>query len=180
MNAPTPRQRFRTAVAADRRANSSYPKSRLVLRWFRGAQRWRATRGPLGRLAFLVVGGSYKVVTEGFMGIELPVSTDVGPGLRLRHGVGVVINPASRIGSNVMIRQGVTLGNRKTPSDCPTVEDDVEIGVGAVIIGAVTIGRGARIGPNAVIFRDVPAGAVVASPHAEIRHAVSMDEEPST
>lgn len=169
MSATSPREQFRTSWAADRKANASYPKSRFVLRWFRSAQRWRAGRGPLARLVFVLVGGSYKLVTEGFMGIELPVSTTVGPGLRLRHGVGVVVNPASRIGSNVMIRQGVTLGNRKLPDDCPTIEDDVEIGVGAVIIGPVTVGRGARIGPNAVIFRDVPPGAVVASPPSEIR-----------
>ncbi|WP_341946472.1 serine acetyltransferase [Microbacterium sp. LWH11-1.2] len=169
MTAQSPRQRYRTAWAADRRANASYPKSRFVLRWFRSAQRWRAGRGPLARLVFVVVGGSYKLVTEGFMGIELPVSTEVGPGLRLRHGVGVVVNPASRIGANVMIRQGVTLGNRKLPNDCPTIEDGVEIGVGAVVIGAVTVGAGARIGPNAVVFRDVPPGAVVASPASEIR-----------
>nr|WP_201468717.1 glycosyltransferase [Microbacterium hydrocarbonoxydans] len=165
----SPRQTYREAVAADRRANASYPKSRFILRWFRRAQRWRAERGPLARVVFLIVGGSYKVTTEGFMGIELPVSTRVGPGLRLRHGVGIVVNPASRIGAGVMIRQGVTLGNRKSSDDCPTIEDGVEIGVGAVIIGAVTVGAGARIGPNAVVFKDVPAGAVVLSPAAEIR-----------
>lgn len=165
----TPRQAYREAVAADRRANASYPKSRFILRWFRRAQRWRAERGPLARILFLIIGGSYKVATEGFMGIELPVSTRVGPGLRLRHGVGIVVNPASRIGAGVMMRQGVTLGNRKSSDDCPTIEDGVEIGVGAVIIGAVTVGEGARIGPNAVVFKDVPAGAVVLSPAAEIR-----------
>jgi putative colanic acid biosynthesis acetyltransferase WcaB len=169
MTALTPRQQYRAAWAADRRANASYPKSRFILRWFRSAHRWRAERGPLARIVFLVVGGSYKLVTEGFMGIELPASTEVGPGLRLRHGVGIVVNPASRIGANVMIRQGVTLGNRKLPDDCPTIEDDVEIGVGAVIIGSVTVGTGARIGPNAVVFRDVPPGATVASPASEIR-----------
>lgn len=165
----SPRQRFREAWAADRRANAAYPKSRFVLRWFRSAQRWRAERGPLARVIFLAVGGSYKVVTEGFMGIELPVSTQVGPGLRLRHGVGVVVNPASRIGANVMLRQAVTLGNRRTSDDCPVIEDDVELGVGAVVIGAVTVGCGARLGPNAVVFRDVPAGSVVLSPASEIR-----------
>ncbi|MCI1017034.1 glycosyltransferase [Microbacterium sp. C5A9] len=168
-SAATPRQAYRRAVTADRRANASYPKSRFVLRWFRRAQRWRAERGPVARLLFLLIGGSYKVVTEGFMGIELPVSTTVGPGLRLRHGVGVVVNPASRIGADVMIRQGVTLGNRKRADDCPTIEDGVEIGVGAVVIGAVTVGAGARIGPNAVVFKDVPAGAVVTSPASEMR-----------
>lgn len=169
MTAPDARQTFRTAWAADRSANRSYPKSRFVMRWFRLAQRWKAGRGPFSRLVFVVVGGSYKLVTEGFMGIELPVSTQVGPGLRLRHGVGVVVNPASRIGANVMLRQGVTLGNRRASDDCPTIEDDVEIGVGAVVIGAITVGAGARIGPNAVVFKDVPAGAVVMSPPSEMR-----------
>ena len=169
MTAQTPRQRFREAWAADRRANAAYPKSRFVLRWFRSAQRWRAGSGPLDRALFVLIGGSYKVVTEGFMGIELPVSTEVGPGLRLRHGVGIVVNPASRIGANVMLRQGVTLGNRKPASDCPIIEDGVEIGVGAVIIGAITVGAGTRIGPNAVVFRDVPPGSVVTAPASEIR-----------
>lgn len=177
MRSPTnPRAQFREAWSADRVANAGYPKSRFVLRWFRSAQRWRRTGGLVGRGLFVVVGGTYKLFTETFMGIELPVSTEIGPGLRLRHGVGIVVNPASRIGSNVMIRQGVTLGNRKSAADCPTIEDGVEIGVGAVIIGAVTIGRGARIGPNAVIFRDVPAGAVVASPASEVRTAGSRAE----
>jgi serine acetyltransferase len=164
-----PRERFRATWAADRAANAHYPKSRLILRWFRSAQRWRAGRSPWSKFVFLLVGGSYKLFTEGFMGVELPVSTEVGPGLRLRHGVGIVVNPASRIGANVMIRQGVTLGNRRTPTDCPVIEDDVEIGVGAVIIGPVTVGRGARLGPNAVVFRDVPAGHIVESPASLIR-----------
>lgn len=173
MSAPSPRARFRTDWAADRRANAQYPKSRFVLRWFRRAQRWRRSRGPFARIVFVMVGGSYKFFTEMFMGIELPVSTEIGPGLRLRHGVGIVVNPASRIGANAMLRQGVTLGNRKESGDCPTIEDDVEIGVGAVIVGSVTIGRGARIGPNAVVYRDVPAGATVGSPASEIRTRAS-------
>lgn len=154
----------RSVIRADRRANAHYPKSRLILRWLRAAQAWRTRGGPLGRTGYLLVGGSYKIVTEWVLGVELPASTEIGAGLRLRHGVGVVVNPATRIGSGVMIRQHVTLGNRQSTSDCPTIEDDVEIGVGAVIIGAVTIGRGARIGPNAVVVKDVPPGAVVYSP----------------
>lgn len=163
MTSPAVRE-WREAWAADRLANAAYPKSRFVLRWFRRAQRWRAGRGPLSRLMFLLVAGSYKVCTEGFMGIELPVSTSVGPGLRLRHGFGVVVNPATRIGSGVMLRQGVTLGNRRTSDDCPVIGDNVDIGVGAVIIGAITIGAGAKIGPNAVVFKDVQPGDVVYSP----------------
>lgn len=157
------------AWAADRAANANYPKSRFVLHWFRLCQRWRDTPGPAARLLYALVAGSYKLVTEWLLGIELPPSTRIGPGLRLRHGVGVVVNPASIIGSNVMIRQGVTIGNRTSARDCPRIEDDVEIGVGVVIIGAITVGSGARIGPNAVVFRDVPPRATVLSPQAEIR-----------
>src|SRR5690625_4178460 len=130
----SPRRRLRDA---DRSANTGYPKSRFVLSWLRCAQSIRERRGAPARFGYLLVGGSYKIVTEWVMGIELPASTEIGPGLRLRHGVGIVINPATRIGADVMIRQHVTLGNRLTRDDCPVIEDHVEIGAGAVIIGAI-------------------------------------------
>lgn len=163
------RKRRRSIRDADRSANAGYAKSRFVLAWYRLAHDCRAGHSLLSRLCFILVGGSYKIATEWVMGIELPPSTEVGPGLRLRHGVGVVINPATRIGADVMIRQHVTLGNRRTRDDCPVIEDHVEIGAGAVIIGAITIGNGARIGPNAVVIKDVPAGAVVYSPVTHAR-----------
>lgn len=158
---------FRDVRTADRDANAHYLKSRLVLRWFRAAQRWRQKRGLFAKCLFFLTAGSYKVVTEGLMGIELPVSTSVGPGLRLRHGFGIVVNPATVIGSHVMLRQGVTLGNRVRSDDCPVIEDDVEIGVGAVVIGAIRVGRGAKIGPGAVVYTDVPPGCIVYSPRSE-------------
>lgn len=165
----TPRARFRNAVHADRAANAGYAKSRLILRWLRAAQRWRAGRGPLARVMHLVVGGGYKLATEWVLGCEIPASTRIGPGLRLRHAFGVVVNPATVIGANVMLRHGVTLGNRRYADDCPVIADDVEIGVGATVIGAITVGRGARIGPGAVVVSDVPPHAVVRSPEAELR-----------
>ena len=81
------RSAHRTAVRADRAANAGYAKSLFVLRWFRACQRWRATPGSAARLGYLVLAAGYKLVTEWIMGIELPPSTPVGPGLRLRHGV---------------------------------------------------------------------------------------------
>lgn len=160
---------LRSLIDADLAANVGYPKSRVVLSALRTAQYWRERRGFFAEVIYVGVGGAYKLLSEWMLGIELPAGTSVGPGLKLRHGVGIVVNPRSVIGANVMIRQGVTLGNRLRADDCPTIEDDVEIGVGAVIIGAVTVGRGARIGPNAVIVKDVPAGAIVYSPRAETR-----------
>lgn len=161
-------------LRADCAANRGYVKSRFVLRWFRSCQRWRDDSGILARCAYLVTAAGYKLVTEWILGIELPPSTRIGAGLRLRHGIGIVVNPATVIGRGVMLRHGVTLGNRRTADDCPTIEDDVELGVGAVVIGAVTIGKGARIGPHAVVTRDVPPGAVVYSPRPEVREYAAV------
>lgn len=155
--------------AEDRKANRAYPKSQFVVGWLRHCQRLRARSGRVAAVRYCISAAGYKVVTEWVMGIELPPSTTVGPGLRLRHGVGLVVNPGTVIGQNVMLRHGVTLGNRRSTTDCPTIADDVEIGVGAVVIGDITVGRGARIGPNAVVISDVPAGAVVYSPRSHVR-----------
>ena len=163
--------RYLRLLSADRRANRGYPKSQVVLLLFRTSQLVREMRrgSPAAKVLYPLVAGGYKLVSEWVLGIELPASTRCGPGLRLRHGVGVVVNPGSVIGANVMIRHGVTLGNRRSSDDCPRIEDDVEIGVGAVIIGDITVGKGARIGPNVVVVKDVPAGAVLYSPQTDAR-----------
>lgn len=149
-------EEWRQLCSADVRANRGYPKSIVVLLAFRTAQFGRSRPGILGRAAYVLVGSAYKLLAEWLLGIELPASTRVGAGLRLRHGVGLVVNPASVIGENVMLRQGVTLGNRYQEQDCPIVENDVEIGAGAAVIGRVVVGEGARIGAGAVVVKDVP------------------------
>lgn len=145
---------------ADWSANRGYAKSRLVLGLLRSAQYWRSKRG-IGRVGHILVGGFYKFVSEWCLGIEIPASTTIGPGLRLRHGVGVVINPHSVIGANVMLRHGVTLGNRRELDDCPTIDDGVELGAGVVVVGSVRIGQDSRIAPNVVVMDDVPPRSVV-------------------
>lgn len=162
-------QGFDEFVRQDLAANRGYPKSMAVLMAFRTAQWVRARPGLAGRLGYLVVGTAYKLFSEWLLGIELPASTQVGPGLRLRHGVGLVVNPATVIGADVMLRHAVTLGNRRTESDCPRLADGVEVGAGAIIIGEVLVGRGARIGAGAVVTSDVPAQATVLSPTPVVR-----------
>lgn len=95
-------------------------------------------------------------------GIEIAVRCSIGPGLLLPHTHGTVIG-ALRIGASVTIYQGVTLGAREVDFSYnedarPIVEDDVILGAGAKVIGGVTLGRGARIGANAVVVKSVPAG----------------------
>lgn len=79
------------------------------------------------------------------------------------HPVGIVIGDNVRIGKRCWILQNVTLGSAMVkgvvgPMDNPVVGDDVVIGAGAVVVGAITVGNEAKIGANAVVLKDVPAG----------------------
>jgi len=98
--------------------------------------------------------------------IELTSQTAVGRRLRLAHEGGVMIHPDVVIGDDCLIRQNVTIGIVSDDATvAPKIGDRVEIGAGAVIIGGVTIGDDARIGPNAVVTTNVPArGMAVATP----------------
>src|SRR5262249_15123456 len=84
---------------------------------------------------------------------------EFGPGLVLIHATGIVINGRVRGGCNVYIEHQVTIGAERSAS--PTIGSDVFIGAGAKIIGAVTIGDGARVGANAVVVDDVPPHTTV-------------------
>ena len=105
-------------------------------------------------------------------GIEVSPRVEIGGGLFLPHTVGTVIG-AERIGRNVTIMQGVTLGTREpdmqfTVSLRPVVGNHVLIGAGAKILGRITIGDHAKIGANAVVLDDVPPYVVVAGTAAKI------------
>ena len=94
-----------------------------------------------------------------FCGCIIGRGAEFGPGFVLIHSTGVVINGRVRGGCNVFIEHQVTIGAERRSS--PTLGDDVFIGAGAKVLGAVNVGDGARIGANAVVVRDVPAGATV-------------------
>jgi serine O-acetyltransferase len=83
----------------------------------------------------------------------------VHPGLFIGHGI-VVIDGFVEIHPGVAIMPGVTIGLRDQAKG-PTIERDVQIGTGAKVLGNLTVGRGARIGANAVVIDDVAPGATV-------------------
>lgn len=91
-------------------------------------------------------------------GIEIHPAAKIGRGFFIDHGMGVVIGETAEVGDNVTLYQGVTLGGtgKERGKRHPTVGNDVLVGVGAKVLGAITIGEGARIGGGAVVLRDVP------------------------
>jgi serine acetyltransferase len=96
-----------------------------------------------------------------FFHVELP---DLDHPVRLPYPHGVVVNGGVTLGRNVTLYQGVTLGTKRhgRHAGAPVLGDDVCVFPNAVIVGAVTIGAGAVIGPCSVVIEDVPAGAVFA------------------
>jgi len=96
-------------------------------------------------------------------GIEIHPGAVVGRRVFIDHGMGIVIGETAEIGRNVSLLQGVTLGGTSTRREKrhPTLQDNVTVGAGAKIIGAITIGENSRVGAGSVVVRDVPPNAVV-------------------
>lgn len=90
-------------------------------------------------------------------GADIPLNCQLGGGLRLPHPNGIVIHPEAEIGPNCMLFQQVTIGVHD--GEAPRLAGHVDVGAGAKIIGAINIGRHAKIGANAVVLCDVPEGA---------------------
>src|SRR3954464_14414111 len=112
------------------------------------------------------------LATRAVTGIEIHPAAQVGEGLFIDHGNGVVIGETAEIGENVTLYQDVTLGGTgfATGKRHPTVQDNVTIGSGAKLLGPITIGHGAKIGANAVVIHDIPPNStVVGNPGHPVR-----------
>lgn len=96
-------------------------------------------------------------------GIEIHPGATIGRRFFIDHGMGVVIGETAHIGDDCTLYHGVTLGGTSWMKGKrhPTLGDNVVVGAGAKVLGPITLGDGARVGSNAVVVRDVPAGATV-------------------
>jgi serine O-acetyltransferase len=132
-----------------------------------GVWRWRLPvwlRAPLTVL-YLVA----QLVIRNVYSIELTSLTKVGRRLRIAHEGSVMIHPSVVIGDDCLIRQNVTIGIASNDATkAPRLGDRVEVGAGAVIIGGITIGDDAHIGPNAVVTMNVPAGGMAVATPARV------------
>jgi len=96
-------------------------------------------------------------------GIEIHPGAKIGEGFFIDHGMGVVIGETSEIGNNVTLYQGVTLGgtSHQRTKRHPTLGNNVVVGVGAQLIGAITVGDNSKVGAGSVVVTSVPANTTV-------------------
>jgi serine O-acetyltransferase len=109
-------------------------------------------------------------ITRWLTGIEIHPGATIGRRVFIDHGMGVVIGETAVIHDDCTLYHGVTLGGTSWNKGKrhPTLEQGVVIGAGAKILGPITIGAGAKIGSNAVVVKDVPAGATAVGIPARI------------
>ena len=125
----------------------------------------KLVRYPLGVLHAVLA-----KLAEMLSGVTIGVSAKIGRRLVIEHSGAIVIHGNAVIGDDCIIRQGVTIGNRRMdrPLEAPQLGNRVNVGAGAKILGAVRIGDDADIGANAVVIADVPAGALAVGVPARI------------
>ena len=144
-----------------------YRLGRRISRWQYGFSRRVAMK------AFWLL---YRII-ETVTGITLPVTADIGPGLRIWHFGNIIVHPDAVIGRNCTLRQGVTIGNRHPDGPAPRIGDNVEFGAYAQVLGGVTIGNHCRIGALSVVLTDVPDNATVVGIPARVIHRTSPESD---
>ncbi len=102
-------------------------------------------------------------ISRFFTGIEIHPGAQIGQGVFIDHGMGVVIGETCEIGDNVLIYQNVTLGGtgKDTGKRHPTLENNVMVGSGAKVLGPITIGHDSKIGAGSVVLNDIPPYSTV-------------------
>jgi putative colanic acid biosynthesis acetyltransferase WcaB len=159
---------FHVDFWSDAAANRRNPRIQLLLMTFRIANRMRRPLASPPRLTSYPAGVVYRFLSEWVFGVEIPWRTQVGARLTIYHGYGLVINDSSIIGNDVTLRHGVTIGSVNAGGACPIIEDGVEVGANASILGGITVGTGARIGAGAVVLTNVPPHATAVGVPARI------------
>jgi len=108
-------------------------------------------------------------------GAEIHPAAKIGKNFFIDHATGVVVGETAEIGDNVMLYQGVTLGgagwwrDKKGEKRHPSLEDNVTVGVGAAILGPVTVKKNTRIGALSVIVDDIPENSTVMCPKGRLK-----------
>lgn len=142
--------------------------------------RWRYRLPPVLRKPCSFIYKLLKITSQILTGIDLPCETTVGRRLKIEHFGGIVISGDSVLGDDVVLRNGVTIGLKRTNEPgAPVIGNRVDIGAGAKLLGRIRIGDDAVIGANAVVLCDVPAGALAVGIPARIIRREERQNHPS-
>lgn len=127
---------------------------------------------------FLFIARFLSHITRFLTGIEIHPGATIGNRFFIDHGMGVVLGETAEIGNDVLIYQGVVLGGTSLEKKKrhPTLGNNVVIGAGAIVLGAIIIGDNARIGAGSVVVHDVPANATAVGVPARIGIGFSASE----
>ncbi len=128
---------------------------------------------------FFLIGRVTSHLGRFLTGIEIHPGAKIGRKFFIDHGMGVVIGETAEIGDNVTLYHGVTLGGVTWDKvkRHPTLADNVVIGSGAKILGPFTVGKGAKIGSNSVVVKEVPENATVVGIPGRV--VMSVPQEPT-
>ncbi|MBI5165952.1 MAG: serine O-acetyltransferase [Magnetospirillum sp.] len=132
------------------------------------------------RHGFRLLGRVLSHMAKVFTGIEIHPGASIGRRFFIDHGTGVVIGETAVVGDDVTLYHGVTLGGTSLHKGKrhPTLENGVIVGSGAQVLGPITVGEGARIGANAVVLTDVPAGVTMVGIPARMVMRRQKPQEP--
>ena len=111
-------------------------------------------------------------LSRGLTGIEIHPGARIGNGVFIDHGMGVVIGETAEVGDHCLLYQGVTLGGtgKESGKRHPTLANNVVVGAGAKVLGALTIGTNTRIGAGSVVVRDVESDCTVVGIPGRVIH----------
>ena len=132
-----------------------YPSFRVMLKYRRAHRLYEKGHFFLARMI------SQRAARK--TGIEIHPGAQIGKGLFIDHGSGVIIGETAVIGDNVTLYQGVTLGGtgKETGKRHPTLKDNVMVSAGAKLLGSFTVGENSKIGAGAVVLEEVPPNCTV-------------------
>ena len=133
----------------------------LWVMWVYRFGQWRyGVRSGILRKPLSLLYKIARTIVQMLTGVELPCETKVGRRLRIEHFGSIIISGDAVIGDDVILRNGVTIGLKRTGQrGAPRIGNRVDIGAGAKILGDISIGDDAVIGANAVVLKNVPPGA---------------------
>lgn len=125
-------------------------------------------RNPVARKIFQKIYGFFNMFVAGFTKIWIPPQTTIGEDFHIIHAEGSLsIHPDTVIGDRVGVMHNVTIGTNMREG-CPTIGNDVFVGVNATVLGAITVGDRVRIAANTAVSTDVPSDSVVIGSPAKI------------